>query len=66
MTDASNCGIIAALEQALAGMRSEFQRDADGTALWFHALTSSGVYASRRCRCPPRPGGAGSNGACWR
>lgn len=51
MTDDSNREIIAALEQALdglAGMRSEFQRDADGAALWCHALTSSRVYANYR------------------
>lgn len=51
MADDTNREIIAALEQALdalAGIRAEFQGEDGAAALWFHALTSSGVYANYR------------------
>ena len=51
MADDTNREIIAALEQALdalGGIRAEFQGEDNAVALWFHALTSSGVYANYR------------------
>ena len=51
MTDDANRENISALERALdalVAIRPEFAGAGDGAALWFHALTCSGVHANYR------------------
>lgn len=51
MADDANREIIPALEQALdalAGIRVEFEEEADAPARWFHAFTSGSVHANYR------------------
>ena len=67
MEEDGNREILVALEQALdalAGIRAEFQGESDVAALWFHALTSSGVYANYRLHA--RLDALGSSATPWR